>query len=96
MNYLFCSYGSKWKSIPSLKYLGKNFICEPATIKFHRNDKIFHDVTEKSVFCIRCINRQIGVKVREAGCCTKCPGFESRVRHECQTVRPWPAQWPVL
>ena len=31
--------------------------------------------------------------VKEVGCCTKGPGFESRVRHGYQTVRPWPHQW---
>ena len=34
-----------------------------------------------------------GEVIREAGCWTKGPGFESRVRHGCHTVRPWPHQW---
>ena len=33
------------------------------------------------------------VVVRGAGCYTKSPRFESRVRHGCQTVRPRPHQW---
>ena len=30
-----------------------------------------------------------GAVVREAGCCTRSSGFESRVRHGCRAVRPW-------
>ena len=37
--------------------------------------------------------RPSGVVVRKAGCCTKGLWFESRVRHGCQTVRPWPHQY---
>ena len=38
-------------------------------------------------------SRPSGAVVREAGCCTKDPGFESWVRHGCQTVRPRRHQW---
>ena len=38
-------------------------------------------------------SRPRGVVSREAGCCTKSPGFESRLRHVRQTVRTWPYQW---
>ena len=38
-------------------------------------------------------SRPTGVVVRDAGCCTKGPGFEFQVRHGCQTVRPRPHQW---
>ena len=31
--------------------------------------------------------------VREAGCLIKGPGFESRVKHGCRAVRPWPHKW---
>ena len=31
--------------------------------------------------------------VKEAGCWTKGPGFESRARHGCWTVHPWLHQW---
>ena len=34
-----------------------------------------------------------GAVVREAGCYTRGSGFESRVRHGCRAVRPWPHQW---
>ena len=37
--------------------------------------------------------RPSDVVVRRAGCYTKGPGFESRVRHGCQTVRPRSYQW---
>ena len=41
-----------------------------------------------------CVSSQpSGVVVRGAGCYTKGPGFESRVRHGCQTVRPRSHQW---
>ena len=29
----------------------------------------------------------------KAGCYTKGPGFESRVKHGCRAVRPWSHQW---
>ena len=34
-----------------------------------------------------------GEVVTEAGCYTKGPGFEFRVRHGCRAVHPWPHQW---
>ena len=37
-------------------------------------------------------SRPSGVVAWEAGYCTKGSGFESRVRHGCQTVRSWPHQ----
>ena len=39
------------------------------------------------------IQRPSGAVVKGAGRYTKSPGFESRVRHRCQTVRPSPRQW---
>ena len=39
------------------------------------------------------LRRLSSVVVREAGCYIKGPGFEPRVRHGCQSVRPWSHQW---
>ena len=39
------------------------------------------------------MSRPSGAVVRGAGCYTKGLGFESQVKHGCQTVRPWPNQW---
>ena len=38
-------------------------------------------------------HRQSGAMIREAGCYTKGPGFESRIKHGCHIARPWPHQW---
>ena len=38
------------------------------------------------------MGRQSGAVAWEAGCCTKGPGFEFRVRHGYQTVCPLPRQ----
>ena len=38
-------------------------------------------------------SRPSGAVAREAGCFTQGPGFESWVRHGCQTIRPWNQQW---
>ena len=40
------------------------------------------------IFIYMSLGRPNDVVATEAGCCTKGPGFESRVGHECQTVRP--------
>ena len=50
-------------------------------------------------FCNACIVQRhyaqwpSGVVARDAGCCTEGPGFESRVKNGCKTVRPWTQQW---
>ena len=42
---------------------------------------------------LRSEGRSSGVVVREAGSNTKGLGFDSRVRHGCQTIRPRLHQW---
>ena len=37
--------------------------------------------------------RSSGIVARRVGCCIKGPGFESRIRHGCHTVRSWTHQW---
>ena len=52
---------------------------------------------KKWVWTFRCIvssflshhRRPNGAVVREAVCCTRGSGFESRVRHKCRAVHPW-------
>ena len=39
------------------------------------------------------MGRPSGVVARRAGCYTKGPGFEYRIRHGYKNVLPWPHQW---
>ena len=43
--------------------------------------KVFYNIKSSESMEMR---RPRGAVVRKAGCCTKGPGFESRVRHKCQ------------
>ena len=62
-------------------------------LRFRRRKMIWFVSIENLMVVMISMSRPIGVVVRGAGWNTKGPGFESRVRHGCQTVRPRPHQW---